>query len=90
MTDNSFSPAKIAVLLIAVFGIGYTLGNSNEDQLKKDIDKIIANFGNNVLKIKEFIIALIDTTADIDSDELRINFERLIVYAQQKIDEIED
>jgi uncharacterized protein YwgA len=89
MTDNSFSPTKVALLLIAVFGIGYTVGNSDEDKLKLDIDNIINQFSNNVVKLKEFIIALIETTEDIDSDELRINFERVISYAQEKIDKIE-
>ena len=75
-------------LLIAVFAIGYKIGNSTNDELKKTIDKFI-NFANeHGEKIKGLIGEFLASTEDMSSDEIKANIEKIMSTAVKKMDKI--
>ena len=81
------SPLKVITLLALAFGAGYMIGNSSNDELKGMIDNVIEKFERGSEKVKSLVVELIDTSEEMDSDELKANLEKLVSYAMEKVDE---
>ncbi len=82
---------KAIGLLGIGFIFGYSLGDANNDE------KVKENFEKFILKLKEsgedvlsILVNVLNNIEGIDTDEIKINVEKLIELTKEKIEELID
>ena len=83
--DSAF---KLSGVMFFLFGLGYKLGNSDADELKEQIDKVIEFFETKGDKAMALVKDFIENTETMSSDEIKVNIEKFLSQAVKKLDKI--
>ena len=79
---------KNITIFLTAFILGFAIGDSDESDIKKNFEEFIVKMKKNGEDIKNILFNLLNNIEGIETDEIKMNLEKLVDLVREKINEL--